>query len=290
MKDSELQIIEQLTGVSPDQIKLANDGFWSRGYVIDNGRIVFKFKKSPEVKYEPEIKALDFINSLDLNINVQRVGWTSPDDSYLGIYGVVGQSLDTLTNPDYQSIGSQLASVLQKLHHSHPDGAEVFTLDKELTAWQERYQKSHDKLSDYFSDIEIARLDKFMFETIPAKLKELGEKIVYSHGDLGDGNIFVDDNGKVGIIDFSEMCYFDEAGDFMDVSNDELRTAMLDAYGADDVLREKVRLRVLVRPLIVFGDYAKRGDTKRVKQLITKIKTMLEYNCGQTAHGTQEQY
>lgn len=51
MKDNELQIIEQLTGVAQDQIKLADDGFWSRGYVIDNGRIVFKFKKSPSGKH-----------------------------------------------------------------------------------------------------------------------------------------------------------------------------------------------------------------------------------------------
>ena len=272
MKDNELQTIEQLTGVLPTQIKLADDGFWSRGYVIDNGCIVFKFKKSPEVKYEPEIKALEFVNSLNLGINTQKVGWVSPDDSYLGIYGVVGQSLDTLPNPDYQSIGSQLASVLHKLHQAHPEDAEVFTLDKELAAWQERYQKSHDKFLDYFSEEEITRLDEFVFETIPAKLKELGENIVYSHGDLGDGNIFVDDDGRVGIIDFSEMCYFDEAGDFMDVSSEELRSAMLDAYGADNTLREKVRLRVLVRPLIVFGDYARRGDTKKVEQLVAKIK------------------
>lgn len=272
MKDNELQTIEQLTGVLPTQIKLADDGFWSRGYVIDNGRIVFKFKKSPEVKYEPEIKALEFVNSLNLGINTQKVGWVSPDDSYLGIYGAVGRSLDTLPNPDYQSIGSQLASVLHKLHQAHPEDAEVFTLDKELAAWQERYQKSHDRFLDYFSEEEIARLDEFVFETIPAKLKELGENIVYSHGDLGDGNIFVNDDGKVGIIDFSEMCYFDEAGDFMDVSSEELRTAMLDAYGADKTLREKVRLRVLVRPLIVFGDYARRGDTEQVEQLIAKIK------------------
>lgn len=272
MKDDELQIIEQLTGASPDQIKLADDGFWSRDYVIDNGRIVFKFKKSEEVKYEPEIKALEFINSLDLDINTQKVGWVSPDDSYLGIYGVVGQSLDSLPNPDYQSIGTQLASVLRKLHQVRPENAEVFTLDRELAAWQERYQKSHDRLSDYFSDKKIARFNKFVFETIPTRLKELGENIVYSHGDLGDGNIFVDDEGKVGIIDFSEMCYFDEASDFMDVSNEELRTAMLDAYGADDVLREKVRLRVLVRPFIVFGDYVKRGDTEQVEQLVVKMK------------------
>lgn len=271
MKDDELQIIEQLTRVSPDQIRLADDGFWSRGYVIDNGRIVFKFKKSPEVSYIPEIKALEFINSLSLNINTQKVGWISPDNSYLGIYGIVGQSLDSLINPDYQSIGEQLVSVLQKLHKSHPKNAEVFTLDRELVAWQERCQKSHERLTNYFSEEEITRFDKFVHETIPIKLKELGENIVYSHGDLGDGNIFVDE-GKVGIIDFSEMCYFDEAGDFMDVSSDELRTAMLDAYGADDVLREKVRLRVLVRPFIVFGDYVRRGDTERVEQLVAKMK------------------
>lgn len=278
MKDNELRIIEWLTGVSPDQIKLADDGFWSRGYVIDNGRIVFKFKKSPEVKYEPEIKALELVSSLDLGINTQKVGWISPDDSYLGIYGVVGQSLDTLSNPDYQSIGSQLASVLHKLHQAHPEDAEVFTLDKELAAWQERYQKSHDELSKHFSDEEIARFDEFVFGTIPTRLKELGENIVYSHGDLGDGNIFIDDKGKVGIVDSSEMCYFDEAGDFMDVSSEELRNAMLDAYGADETLREKVRLIVLVRPLIVFGDYARRGDTEQVEQLVAKIKKLLEQN------------
>lgn len=276
MKDTELQIIEQLTEVSPDQIRLADDGFWSRGYVIDNGRIVFKFKKSPEVKYEPEIKALEFINSLNLGIDTQKVGWVSPDDSYLGIYGVVGQSLDSLPNPDYQSIGEQLAVCLQRLHQAHPENTEVFTLDKELDAWQERYQKSHDKFADYFSEEEIARFDKFVLETIPTRLRELGEHIVYSHGDLGDGNIFVDDEGKVGIIDFSEMCYFDEAGDFMDVSSEELRNAMLDAYGADETLREKVRLRVLVRPFIVFGDYVRRGDAERVEQLAAKMKELLE--------------
>lgn len=62
----------------------------------------------------------------------------------------------------------------------------------------------------------------------------------------------------------------------MDVSNEELRTAMLDAYGADDTLREKVRLRVLVRPFIVFGDYVRRGDTEQVEQLVAKMKELLE--------------
>lgn len=276
MKNNELQIIERLTGVSASQIKLANDGFWSRGYVIDDGRIVFKFKKSPEVSYKTEIKALEFINSLNLNVNTQKVGWISPDDSYLGIYGVVGRQLESVSGLDYQSIGEQLAATLQKLHQSHPEGAEIVTVDLEIAAWWKRYQKSRDKLLDYFSEEKIARLDKFMFEVVPTELKKLGENLVYSHGDLGEGNILVNDRGKVGIIDFNEMCYLDEAGDFMDVSNEELRTAMLAAYGADDVLREKVELRVLARPLFVLGDYIKRKDTERIKQLVANIDKLLE--------------
>lgn len=118
MESSELQTIKQLTDISPSQIKLANDGFWSRGYVIDNGRIVFKFKKTPEVSYQTEIKALEFINSLNLGVNVQRVGWISPDDTYLGIYGVVGESLESNSGYDKQAVAEQLASALRQLHQA----------------------------------------------------------------------------------------------------------------------------------------------------------------------------
>lgn len=276
MKDDELQIIEQLTGVAQERIKLADDGFWSRGYVIDDGRIVFKFKKVPGVSYVSEIRTLEFVGSLSLGVSLQRVGWVSPDDRYLGVYGVVGRPLETVSQLDYQSVGAQLAFALRKLHQAHPEGAEILTLDEELSAWQGRYMRSHDRLLDYFSEKELVRLDRIMFEVVPAKLKRLGENIVYSHGDLGDGNIIIDDNGKVGIIDFSEMCYLDEAGDFMDVSSDELRRVMLDAYGADEILREKVKLRVMARPMIVLGDYVKRGEVKRVERMVVKIRRILE--------------
>lgn len=48
MKNEELQIIEQLTGTPAERIRLADDGFWSRGYIIDDGHIVFKFKNRPK--------------------------------------------------------------------------------------------------------------------------------------------------------------------------------------------------------------------------------------------------
>lgn len=278
MNPSELQTIEELTGVTPEHITLANDGFWSRGYIIDGGRIVFKFKKAPEVSYKTEIKALEFISSLHPDINIQRVGWISPDDSYLGVYGVIGEPLDTLKTPNYANIGKQLADFLRKLHQSQPENAETMTVADEIAAWQERYRKSQNELKQFFSEDEIVHLDHFIFEAVPTKLQQLGEKLVFSHGDLGGGNILVDDNGKVGIIDFSEMLYLDEAADFMDVGSNELREQMLKSYGADDNLREKVHIRVLVRPLFVFGDYARRGDTVYVNELVVKIKELLNYD------------
>ena len=269
-----MRVIKQLTGITADRIMFADDGFWSRGYVIDGGRIVFKFRKSPEVSYKTEIKMLGFVNSLGLGINTQKVGWVSPDDTYLGIYGVMGQALDTLKSPDYASIGRQFADFFHKLHQAQPENAGQMTVEEEITAWQERYQKSHNELLEYFTEEEVQRLDRF-FSDATARLRELGEKLVFSHGDLGDGNIFIDEAGKVGIIDFSEMLYLDEAADFMDVGSEELREQMLTAYEADDNLREKVRLRVLVRPLFVFGDYARRGDTVYVEELVERIRELL---------------
>ncbi len=275
MKNDELQTIERLTGVPPSQIKLADDGFWSRGYIIDDGRIVFKFKKSPEVSYRTEIKVLEFINSLGLDINTQKVGWVSPDDSYLGIYGVVGRSLEQAPY-DAKSVGKQLGNCLKILHAAKPNQAEQLPLAVETRMWRERFNSEYTRelLLHTFSEDENHILDSVFHNTI-VRLARLGEKPVFSHGDLGDGNIFVDNNGKVGVIDFSEMCYLDEAADFMDVSNEELRIAMLDAYDADDTLREKVRLRVLVRPLFVLGGYIKRGDTLRVENLLASIKRIL---------------
>lgn len=133
-------------------------------------------------------------------------------------------------------------------------------------------------LNEYFSDLEIARLDKIFLQIAPEKLNQLGEKLVFSHGDLGDGNILIDKVGKVGIIDFSEMYYLDEAADFMDVSSDDLRKLMLNYYDADDTLRKKVRIRVLLRPLFVLGDYAKRRGTAHVQKLIERVRSLLDMN------------
>lgn len=279
MINEELQIVSNLTGVAPEKIKFSDDGFLSRGYIIDNGRIVFKFKRNSDVSYKNEIKMLNFVNSLNLNVNLQKVGWISEDDSYLGIYGVIGRSLESieLTDDDRKNYGKQIGSFLQKLHSVEFQDAEKLSVNEELEAWQERFEKSKDLLSHYFSSEEIEKMNNFVYFIAPARLSSLGENMVFSHGDLGMGNIFVDDNGKIGIIDFSESIYLDEAADFMDIEDDELCKEILDSYNADDILKEKVAIRRTFRPMFVIGTYRNRPENE-IMRFVNKIGEWLNQN------------
>lgn len=277
MIEEELQLVTKLTGVSSDKVSFSDNGFLSRGYIIENGRIVFKFKKWPEITYKNEIKMLNFVNSLNLDINLQKVGWISKEDSYLGIYGIIGDCLKGLTISDeqYKNYGTQIGNFLKDLHKTNFKEAETFPIKQEITAWQERYERSKDILSEYFSPEEIKKMDEFIYTILPKELLALGEKLVFSHGDLGLGNIFVDKNDKIGIIDFSESVYLDESADFMDMEDDRLLKEALDAYGADNVLRQKVTLRRAVHPMFVIGTYRDRSKDQ-IMYFVSKLREWLD--------------
>ena len=279
MISEELQIISDFTGVDPKEIKFSDAGFLSRGYIIDNGRIVFKFKKYPEISYKNEIKNLNYINSLGLGINIQRVGWVSEEDNYLGVYGVIGESLKAIemTDEKREDYGRQIASFLKELHSIDFPEAETLTVKKEINAWQERFERSKDLLTRYFKNEEIEKMASFIYVSAPKQLASLGEKMVFSHGDLGMGNIFVDDNNKIGVIDFSESMYLDEAADFMDIEDDKLCAKILDAYNADDLMREKVAIRRAVHPMFVINTYRDRPE-EEILCFVNKIRRWLKQN------------
>lgn len=94
MVTAEIELIKDLTGVDDSRIRFSDDGFMSRGYVIDGGRLVFKFKKRSDTTYVHEIQNLDYLNRQDLGVNLQSVAFRSADDRYLGIHGVPGVSLE----------------------------------------------------------------------------------------------------------------------------------------------------------------------------------------------------
>ncbi len=265
-----------MTGVDEGRIHFSDDGFMSRGYVIDEGRLVFKFKKRPDTTYVYEARNLDYLNRQNLGIHLQRVAFKAADDSYLGIYGVPGISLEqyTLDGASRTAIGRQLGEFLRKLHSLRPETELVYPLDSLIKAWQARYIKAKKTLAEYFDAGELARIDRLMMREMPDTLLELGDKMVFSHADLGDGNIFIDSDGKIGVIDFNDSGYIDEASDFMDISDDALCSVMLDAYGADENLRKKVEMQRRIRPVFVLDVYAER-DEASVQKLIRQIRNYL---------------
>lgn len=273
MIDEEAQLVSNLTGVAKTDIAFSDNGFLSRGYIIDNGRIVFKFKKWPEISYQNEIKALRFIDSLSLNVKTQKVNWVSKEDNYLGVYGVIGKSLEDLEIPKdkYEDYGKQIGAFLKTLHDTNPKDANTLTVEQEISIWQKKYERSKDIIKEYFSGQDIKKMDEFVYSTLPTELRALGETLVFSHGDIRLANIFADTEGKIGIIDFSEAAYQDEAADFMDLEDDELREEILKTYEADDILRQKVALRRIVHPMFIIGTYRDRP-----KQEILKYVTALE--------------
>lgn len=277
MLTAEIEIIKDLTGVEENRICFRDDGFMSRGYVIDGGRLVFKFKKRPDTTYVHEARNLGYLNRQDLGIHLQSVAFQPEDDGYLGVYGVPGISLEQYTVNDTSriAIGRQLGGFLRKLHSLEPETELVYPLDGLIGVWQARYAKAKKTLARYFSTEELASIDALMMREMPDTLRELGEKMVFSHADLGDGNIFIDRDGSVGVIDFSGSGYIDEASDFMDISDDRLCSVMLDTYGADGNLRQKVEMQRRIRPIFVLDVYSDRGG-EAVQRLIRQIRERLD--------------
>lgn len=273
MLAAEVEIIKKLAGVEEDRISFSDDGFMSRGYVIDGGRLVFKFKKRPDTTYVHEAQNLDYLNKQSLGVNLQSVAFKTEDNSYLGIYGVPGISLEqyALNDASRIAIGRQLGEFLWKLHSLKPETEIVYPLEELIEVWQDRYAKARKTLEKYLNAAELADIDALMTREMPNTLRGLGEKRVFSHADLGDGNIFIDSGGKVGVIDFNESGYIDEASDFMDITDNELCAVMLDTYGADENLRKKVEMQRRIRPIFVLDVYADR-DEATVQKLISQIK------------------
>ena len=274
--EEQLTIIQSLIG-NNHKIKVKEDGFISRGFVVDNGKLIFKFPRKPEVQYQTEIDNLNHINSLNLGVNLQKVAHTSPTNEYLAIYGVLGTSLEevNLNEEQEKEIGRQLGLFLKNLHKINEHKGLSCTLKAEIEAWQNRVKFVNDFIVKTFTSKEQEIIKVLMFEYMPRKLNGLGENLVFSHGDLGDGNVFVDENFKVGVIDFNESGLLDEAGDFMDISSDIIREEMLKAYGATQDLREKVEIRRDIRSLIVLKPYLTRNNPQVISELVGNIRQTL---------------
>jgi len=243
MRDEISKVIE-LTGATEEQIKLHNDGYWSRAYVVDGGEFVVKFPKYDTVNYESEARFLNLISTMTLPINTQKLKWIAEDKRCIVLLGVKGtplSKLESLTTGQKQSIGKQIGTFLKQLHSLEVDFSGQ-SLYEELFEYKVAYDDCADFFARHFSKEEREALDYLMRTHLPTIRKSLGENLVFSHADIFEPNIFIDDSGKVGIIDCGNAGYFEEAADFC-VNDEALRGFILDSYGASEALRKKVEAK-----------------------------------------------
>ena len=241
---NEIERVKDLTGVEEGQIKLHNDGYWSRAYVVNSGEFVVKFPKYDTVNYENEAMFLKLINTMVLPINIQKLKWLSDDKRCIVIYGVRGtplSKLEDLSNELKQRIGKQIGEFLKILHSLKPDCSGQ-NLDEELIEYRKCYDDCYGFFLKHFSREEQKSLDCLMFDYLPGLRKSLGENLVFSHADVWEPNILLDENGVVGIIDCNNAGYFDEAADF-GVEDEALRAFILEHYRASEVLCKKVEIK-----------------------------------------------
>jgi len=243
MRDEISKVVE-LTGATEEQIVFHDDGYWSRAYVVNGGEFVVKFPKYDTVNYESEAAFLNLISTMTLPINTQKLKWIAEDNRCITLLGVKGtplSKLENLTTQQKQSIGKQIGEFLKLLHSLKIDFSGQSLCD-ELFSYKTAYDDCVDFFVRHFSKGERDALDYLMYTYLPTMRKNLGENLVFSHADIFEPNIFLDDSGKVGITDCGNAGYFEEAADFC-VEDEALRGFILDYYGASETLRKKVEAK-----------------------------------------------
>lgn len=241
---NEIEKVKELTGAAGKQIKLHDDGYWSRAYVVNGGEFVVKFPKYDTVSYEKEARFLSLLSDMALPVSTQKVKWLQNDNRCIALFGIKGTPLskiNELTAEQKQSIGRQIGGFLKQLHSLKTD-FDGQDLDEELSEYEKRYGRCASFYAKHFSAEERDTLDHLMRFRLPAARKALGEKLVFCHADIWEPNILLDDGGRAGIIDCANAGYFDEAADFM-VEDEALRGYILDNYGASEALRKKVGIK-----------------------------------------------
>ena len=239
----ELEIVMRLTGTyDKSRIEINEIGWTSRVYIIDCGRTVFKFPRNVKFREEckREVEALKLINGQTFCLSVPILNWTTGDNSYFGYYGVKGlplrEVIDGLSKGQKIEIGTQIGNFARQLHGTKNYGnLKAQTLEEQALEYQNWYRKGRDLLVEFFSYMELTRIDDFFSHEVPACMIGAND-LVFCHGDLDYNNTLINGETKVGIIDFGDAGLYDRSQDFRGMDDEILREAMMTAYGGDEVI------------------------------------------------------
>ena len=94
-KQEEIKIVKQLTKADNGQIVINEIGWTSRIYLVDDGRIVFKFPRNKEGQEDlkHKVNVLKLIEGHDFNLKTSVIKWCGERNDYIGFLGVPGKAL-----------------------------------------------------------------------------------------------------------------------------------------------------------------------------------------------------
>ena len=266
----------------PDHIPIQYDdnGWDSRVYLVNRGEAVFKFPRSPEAKtqYRREIAVLQMLAALNSPVRVPRIQWCQPDLEWFGYQGVVGEQL-SYRLPDLDSstkiaIGHALGRFLRQFHACHVDAPPTVPIDAEIANYQAKYRLASAAL-ERLSPSERAMAQWFFFDILPREMRRSGGELRLTHGDLGPWNVILTDDLQVGVIDLGDACYQDPSRDFAGYSDEIIFHAALEAYGADDWLREKAWLRIKAFPILDIPFYLGKNDEPGIQWCLDLVRRLI---------------
>lgn len=280
--EDELTIVKRLAGVDENRIEVNERGWTSRVYIIDGGKIVFKFPRNAKYQEEcrQEIAALKLIKEQDFSLNIPVLNWTAEDNSYFGFYGVEGKPLgtviDSLNKQQKIEIGTQLGGFLKQLHSIKGySNIKAQTLEEQAKEYQDWYQKDRDSLKDFFCESELKKIDDFFASEVPKCMTGTGE-LVFCHGDLDYNNTLISSENCVGVIDFGDARLYDRSQDFRGIDDEVLRDAMLKAYGFEEVIsKEAAEATSKMIDVLNMLYCIEQKDSVGIKEFLKRVKSRI---------------
>ncbi|MGC1193817.1 MAG: aminoglycoside phosphotransferase family protein [Candidatus Dormiibacterota bacterium] len=267
-----------LNRTDADRIVYLDRGWDSRVYLVGDGEAVFKFPRSEAARraYAREIAVLDLLQSISLPVQIPRVQWRDPENRYFGYRGTIGfelsDRLDLMTGAELTRAGSTLGYFLKALHSLNVDLPRT-TIDQEVQEYQQKFRLSFPVLRHHFSATKLVVLEHFFLNELPAVLSGLGGDLCFSHGDLGPWNVVLSEDGRLGVIDFGDVGYYDRSKDFVAMKAPVMLEAAVNSYGDAPQLREKIAIRQKAFPIADLPYYIGKGDQEGIDRYLGEIES-----------------
>ena len=279
---AETSTVRDLIGLAPtEQVDYIDTGWDSRVYGVRGGEYYVKFPRSEKIRgrYAGQIAATRLAAKLGTDVSVPEIIWEHPEHAYFGYRGVPGQLIRdvvlTLGYDDKRAVGQVLGTFLLAFHRQSLVGVRDLSPAAEIVQVQDWFSRGLPESMKYFNEQERARLADLVAREWPLALNSVPTDPVLSHGDFHFSNILYD-NGRVGIIDFGDVCYADRSKDFADFDDKIIFEAALEAYGRmSPYMRRAIDLREHMTRVITLTAQLPKHYTEGAGKTALKIKTFL---------------